>query len=294
MIRLAAISGKGGTGKTMITAALADLLPGTLVLADCDVDAANLALLLNPQLIRTEPFMGVKSAVIDQAVCTGCGECEMHCRFNAVYAEGDAYRVNPIRCEGCAVCVHVCPVKAVTMQPRQTGEVMYSQTERGHLVHAHLVPGAGNSGLLVHAVKKMALEQDRDCNLFLIDGPPGTGCPLISTISGVDVVLIVTEPSVSGLHDLKRVVAVCRQFRPRILVTINRFDLDESLTESIRQWCAEEKIPLVGKIPFDATVIDSVRQGKPVTKVRDSPAAQAIQILKTNLDQELMHYNNQR
>jgi MinD superfamily P-loop ATPase len=180
------------------------------------------------------------------------------------------------------------------MQPRQTGEIMYSQTERGHLVHARLVPGAGNSGLLVHAVKKMAMEKDRDCDQFLIDGPPGTGCPLISTISGVDVVLIVTEPSVSGLHDLKRVVAVCRQFRPRILVAINRFDLDESLTESIRQWCAEEKIPLVGTIPFDATVIDSVRQGKPVTRARNSPAAQAIQILKTNLDQELMHYNNQR
>ncbi len=140
MIRLAVISGKGGTGKTMITAALADLLPGTLVLADCDVDAANLALLLNPELICTEPFMGMKSAVIDPAVCTGCGECEMHCRFDAVHAEGDAYRVNPIRCEGCAVCVHVCPVKAITMQPRQTGEVMYSQTERGHLVHACLVP----------------------------------------------------------------------------------------------------------------------------------------------------------
>jgi MinD superfamily P-loop ATPase len=180
------------------------------------------------------------------------------------------------------------------MQPRQSGEVMYSQTERGHLVHACLVPGAGNSGLLVHAVKKMAMEKDRDCDRFLIDGPPGTGCPLISTISGVDVVLIVTEPSVSGLHDLKRVVAVCRQFRPRILVAINRFDLEESLTESIRKWCAEEKIPLVGTIPFDATVIDSVRQGKPVTKARSSPAAQAIQILKTNLDQELMHYNNQR
>jgi MinD superfamily P-loop ATPase len=154
-------------------------------------------------------------------------------------------------------------------------------------VHARLVPGAGNSGLLVHAVKKMALEQDRHCDLFLIDGPPGTGCPLISTISGVDVVLIVTEPSVSGLHDLKRVVAVCRQFRPRILIAINRFDLDESLTESIRQWCAEENILLVGKIPFDAAVIDSVRQGVPVTRAGDSPAAQAIQILKNNLEHEL-------
>jgi MinD superfamily P-loop ATPase len=294
MFRLAVISGKGGTGKTMITAALAHLLPGTLVLADCDVDAANLELLLNPKMIRSEPFIGMKSAIIDPAICIGCGECESQCRFNAISPEGNTYQVSPLHCEGCAVCNYVCPVKAVSMEPRQTGEVIYSQTDRGHLVHARLVPGAGNSGLLVHAVKKMALEQDRDRDLFLIDGPPGTGCPLISTISGVDAVLIVTEPSVSGLHDLKRVVAVCRQFRPRILVAINRFDLDESLTESIRQWCAEENIPLVGEIPFDTAVIDSVRRGIPVTRAGNSPAAQAIQILKTNLEQELMHHNDQR
>lgn len=247
MIRLAVISGKGGTGKTMIAAALAHLLKGSLVLADCDVDAANLELLLNPQLIRTEPFMGMKTAVIDTALCTRCDKCVEQCRFGAIGRDGEIYRVNPLRCEGCAVCVHICPV-AITMQPRQTGEIKYSETARGNLAHARLIPGAGNSGLLVHAVKKTAMEQDPDCDLFLIDGPPGTGCPLISTISGTDIVLIVTEPSVSGLHDLKRVVAVCRQFRPRILVAINRFDLELSLTEKIQCWCDEEKIPVVGKI----------------------------------------------
>ncbi len=292
MIRLAVISGKGGTGKTMITAALAHLLPGSLVLADCDVDAANLELLLSPKIIRTEPFMGMKTAVIDPALCTKCGECMEHCRFDAIEHEGDTYQVNPVRCEGCAVCVHVCPV-AITMQPRQTGEVMYSETERGHLVHARLVPGAGNSGLLVHAVKKKAIEQDRTCDLFLIDGPPGTGCPLISTISGVDSVLVVTEPSVSGLHDLKRVVNVCRQFRPRIFVAVNRFDLELSLTETIQLWCNEEKIPVIGKIPFDPMVIESVRNGVPVTSAGDSPAAQAIQKLAFNLEQELRRNRDQ-
>jgi len=295
MIRLAVISGKGGTGKTMITAALAQLLPKSLVLADCDVDAANLELLLDPKLIRTEPFMGMKSAVIDPTLCVQCGECKEHCRFGAVECDGNGgYHVSPLRCEGCAVCTHICPAAAVTMQPRQTGEIMYSETEWGHLVHARLVPGAGNSGLLVYAVKKTALEYDRACDIFLIDGPPGTGCPLISTISGADVVLVVTESSVSGLHDLKRVVAVCRLFRPRILVAINRFDLEQALTETIQFWCSEENIPVIGKIPFDPAVIDSVRNGVPVTRTGTSPAAQAIQILESNLEQELKHYRDQR
>jgi MinD superfamily P-loop ATPase len=173
------------------------------------------------------------------------------------------------------------------MQPRQTGEIFYSETGRGHLVHARLVPGAGNSGLLVHAVKKMAMERDKDCDLFLIDGPPGTGCPLISTISGVDAVLIVTEPSVSGLHDLKRVVAVCRQFRPHIYVAINRFDLELSLTETIRTWCREENIPVIGLIPFDPAVIEAVRNGRAVTFTGASPAAQAIQTLASKIKQDL-------
>jgi MinD superfamily P-loop ATPase len=293
MIRIAVISGKGGTGKTMVTAALTQLLPGSLVFADCDVDAANLELLLSPKLIRTEPFIGMKTAVIDPAWCNQCGECMEHCRFNAIECDGDRYRVNPLRCEGCAVCMHICPI-AITLQPRQTGEVMYSGTERGHLVHARLVPGAGNSGLLVHAVKKTAMEQDRNCDLFLIDGPPGTGCPLISTISGVDIVLIVTEPSISGLHDLKRVVAVCRQFRPQILVAINRFDLEQSFTNAIEIWCNEENIPIIGKIPFDPMVIESVRNGVPVTCAQASPAAQAIQMLESNLEKELRNYRTQR
>lgn len=294
MIRLAVISGKGGTGKTMVSAALSQLLKGTLVLADCDVDAANLELITSPNLIRTDPFIGMKNAVVDPAACVQCGECEAHCRFGAIGRDADSYFVSPLRCEGCAVCTVVCPAAAVTMQPRQTGEIKYSETERGHLVHAQLVPGAGNSGLLVHAVKKTALERDGNRDLFLIDGPPGTGCPLISTISGTDAVLVITEPSVSGLHDLKRVVAVCRQFRPRILVAINRYDLDLSLTQEIERWCHDEQILLIGKIPFDPVVLESVRAGIPLTKAGTCPAAQAIQILTANLEQELKRHDNQR
>jgi len=294
MIRFAVISGKGGTGKTMVTAALACLLKGNLVLADCDVDAANLELLFSPELIRTDPFTGMKCAVIDPSICVLCGECEAYCRFDAVEWKDGMYSINPYRCEGCAVCTYVCPASVVSMQPRQTGEIKYSKTSCGHLVHARLLPGAGNSGLLVHAVKKIAMERDGTCDLFLIDGPPGTGCPLISTISGTDAVLVVTEPSVSGIHDLKRVVTVCRQFRPRILVAINRFDLDAFQAGEIEVWCRTEKIPLIGKIPFDPAVIQAVREGIPVTRAGTSPAAQAIQILAANLEQELKHVGNSR
>jgi MinD superfamily P-loop ATPase len=294
MIRLAVISGKGGTGKTMVTAALSRLLYGRLVFADCDVDAANLELILNPALIRTEPFMGMKTAVIDPALCCRCSECREHCRFGAIEYMADTCRVDPVRCEGCAVCTIVCPASAVTMQPRQTGEIKYSETSWGHLVHARLVPGAGNSGLLVHAVKKTVMEYDNNCDLLVIDGPPGTGCPLLSTISGTDAVLIVTEPSIAGLHDLKRVVAVCRQFRPRILVAINRFDLEPSLTIRIESWCDKEKIFVIGKIPFDPAVIEAVRAGIPVTDAVQSPAAQAVRILAAKLEEEMRTLGNQR
>jgi len=173
------------------------------------------------------------------------------------------------------------------MQPRQTGMICYSETDRGHLVHARLVPGAGNSGLLVSAVKKTALENDPKSDLLLIDGPPGTGCPLISTISGVDLVLIVTEPSISGLHDLERVVAVCRQFRPGVLVAINRFDLSPTIARTIHLWCRDQQIPLIGKIPFDPKVIETVRQGVPITRAVDSPALGAVQEMAVRLEEHL-------
>lgn len=287
MIRLAVISGKGGTGKTIITATLAILLPEKMVLADCDVDAANLGILLAKKRISTESFYGMKNAVINPGLCTRCGLCFDHCRFHAVAKVDENYTVNPIRCEGCGVCSFVCPAGAVRMEPRICGEICLSSTAVGNLAHGRLLPGSGNSGLLVHKVKKTAMQDDGISDLFLVDGPPGTGCPLISTVTGMDAILIVTEPSVSGLHDLKRVVAVARRYSKRIFVTINRYDLDMSLTVSIEAWCSREKIPVLARIPFDPAVIEAVRNCRPVTQVAGSPAAQAIQALATKIDQGL-------
>jgi MinD superfamily P-loop ATPase len=287
MMRIAVISGKGGTGKTVITATLAHLLQKDMVLADCDVDAANLGILLAPKRVITEPFYGMKTAVIDPNLCTRCGQCFDHCRFHAVIRADNDYTISPIRCEGCAVCSFVCPAGAVRMEPRICGEICLSSTGVGNLAHGRLQPGSGNSGLLVHAVKKTALQQDKK-DLFLVDGPPGTGCPLISTITGMDAVLVVTEPSISGLHDLKRVVAVGRQYTKRIFIAINRFDLDESIARSIETWCRTEELPVLAKIPFDPAVIDEVRNCRPMTCIRESPAAQAIQALAAKMDQELL------
>ncbi|QSZ67384.1 (4Fe-4S)-binding protein [Methanofollis aquaemaris] len=286
MIRLAVISGKGGTGKTMVTAALADLFANGQVLADCDVEAANLGLLLDGDLIGSEPFMGLEKAEIDHELCLFCGRCQAACRFGAIHEEAKEYCVDPLKCEGCGVCVHVCPAEAVTMQPYQAGEVLASSTTRGHLSHARLYPGSGNSGLLVHEVRKQAEAMAGESRLLLADGPPGIGCPLISTVSGMDAVVVVTEPGLSALHDLKRVVNVSRRFGVRIFVVINRFDLEANVCGEIERVCKDEGLLLLGKVPFDPSVVAAVRRGVPVTST-ESPASEALYQIKEKLAEEL-------
>ncbi|RXE55315.1 (4Fe-4S)-binding protein [Methanoculleus taiwanensis] len=286
MIRLAVISGKGGTGKTMVTAALADISRKTQVLADCDVDASNLELLFAPRRISTEPFMGLEVPRIDPEYCRDCGICADRCRFGAIVRRDDAWQIDAMHCEGCGACAHACPMGAITMEPRVCGEIYTSETERGRLAHARLNPGAGTSGLLVHEVKKRANRMADGCDLLLVDGPPGIGCPLISTISGMDAVLIVTEPSISALHDLKRLVTVCRRFDVDIFVAVNRFDLAEQITQEIQAYCDAEGLTVVGRIPFDPLVVQAVRNNRPVTRM-DSPAAKAIGELSENLFSEL-------
>jgi MinD superfamily P-loop ATPase len=286
MIRIAVISGKGGTGKTMVTCALADTNTRKQVLADCDVDAANLELLLSPTRLTTEPFAGLDVARIDPDRCSGCGICVNTCAFGAIKMDNERAEVSLFHCEGCGLCCFVCPEGAAVMEKRVCGEIYTSSTPYGPLVHARLFPGSGTSGLLVHEVKKRALTIDPSAEVLLVDGPPGIGCPLISTISGMDAVLIVTEPSVSALHDCKRLVTVCRRFDLSILLLINRFDLLDEITSEIEAYAEEEGIAIVGKIPFDSAVVRAVRQGIPITRA-DSPASKAISIVWEEIRSEL-------
>jgi len=288
MKRLAVVSGKGGTGKTTVTAAIADLASRELdlVMADCDVDAANLELLFNPEVLETVPYYGMKCAEIDPEICISCGRCAEHCRFDAILEEKAIYRVDQAECEGCGVCEYVCPAGAVRFVERKHGEIYSSTTAIGPLHHARLIPGSGTSGLLVTAVKERALAEAKDRNLLLIDGPPGIGCPLIATVTGCDAVLIVTEPSISGRSDLERLVRVCEGFRVRMFLAVNRFDLEEEIAAEILAFCAEKGITVAGMIPFDDAVQQAVCSHRPVTQI-SSPASDAIAGIWTVIKMEM-------
>ncbi|MEN6518647.1 MAG: ATP-binding protein [Methanospirillum sp.] len=287
MIHLAVVSGKGGTGKTVVTAGLAALADRPRLLADCDVEAANLELLVSARWAHATPFEGAETAGVDPERCWGCGRCAELCRFDAITVGDDAVAVcEPRDCEGCGLCERVCPSGAVSLRPRISGTVLRSSTRYGPLSHARLYPGSGNSGLLVQTVKHQAEKHPGSADLLLIDGPPGTGCPLISTVGGTDAVVVVAEPSRSGLHDLRRVVGVCRRFGPRIFAVINRWDLDPGIAAEIGDECAAQGIPVLGRIPFDPAVIEAVRAGQPVTGT-DSPAARALADCWKRLEAEL-------
>lgn len=282
MIRIAVVSGKGGTGKTVLTASLASLLPAEKVLIDADVDAANLSLLVNPEEISTEDFRGMDGAVINGSLCTGCAVCYDACVYDAIRKSEDLYEVVPYRCEGCGTCTQVCPEDAVTMQLRITGRIHYARSSVGPLFYGSLTPGSGNSGLLVHRLRQEAGEKHPDTSLVLIDGPPGIGCPLISTITGIQVAILVTEPSKSAHSDLTRLITLCRSFRVSIFLVVNRFDVSSDITSEIIMMAGEMEIPILGMIPYDRSVLDATRNGVPVTR-EDGPASKAIHEIAKNL-----------
>lgn len=274
MKKLLILSGKGGTGKTTTSAAFIKFAQAKAI-ADCDVDAPNLHLVT---AVDSEPdcfeFGGSDKAHVDPELCTGCGLCMKHCRFDAIRVQNESYQVDEYACEGCGVCAHVCPAKAVTLTEDVAGErYLY----RGETVFstAKLKMGRGNTGKLVSDVKRGLLKAAPPTELAVIDGSPGIGCPVIASISGVNLVLIVAEPSMSGLSDLDRLLQIIRTFRTKAAVCINKWNTSPEKTEEIETFCEEQEIPLVGKIPYDKTASAAANAGVSLADI-DCPARTAL------------------
>jgi len=272
MKELVIISGKGGTGKTSLAASLA-VLAGRSVVADCDVDAADLHLILSPRLRERRDFLSGNEAVIREQDCAGCGECMALCRFDAVRRkEGPAgnpvFAVDPASCEGCGVCVRFCPQQAIDFPERTCGEWMISDTRCGPMVHARLDVAAENSGKLVSTVRREArrIADEEGLPLILVDGPPGIGCPVIASVTGASQVLVVTEPTVSGEHDLERVLALARHFNIPASVCVNKWDLNASLTERIEKQARQADAQIAGRIRYDPAVTSAQMQEKAVVE----------------------------
>jgi MinD superfamily P-loop ATPase len=282
------LSGKGGTGKTSVAAAFAHLAATDgkagsagqrTVLVDADVDASNLELVLAPQILETHEFIGGQVAIIDQALCEGCGVCAELCRFEAISEQDGVFTVDPVACEGCALCFYQCPTEAIRTEEQLAGHWFRSQSRYGPLFHAALRPAQENSGKLVTLVKQqgrlLALDEGRE--LVLVDGPPGIGCPVISASAGADLALIVAEPTAAGIHDMERVLATTEHFGVPALVLINKADLYPPGTAEIEAYCARKGLSVVGQLPFDTVVTEAMVQGQPVTAFNPgSPVSQAL------------------
>ena len=262
MKELVVISGKGGTGKTSVVAAFASLAKRA-VLADCDVDAADLHLVLEPEVLQRHDFIGGKKARIDSDQCMSCGRCQAVCRFKASSMTGPGndlvsktYRIDPLACEGCGVCVGVCPVSAVALEPTTAGEWFVSHTRYGPMVHARLGVAADNSGKLVSTVRTAAsdLAKQHGLGLVIVDGPPGIGCPVIASLTGASLAVVVTEPTLSGLHDLERVAELTRHFGIPTLVCVNKWDINPDLTERIERKSVAMGLQVAGRLRYDGAV----------------------------------------
>lgn len=274
MKRLLILSGKGGTGKTTTAAAFIRFAKAKAA-ADCDVDAPNLHLVLaqsgRPEL---SDFLGGEKAAIDPDLCTGCGICREHCRFRAIEARSGGCAVNEYACEGCGVCVHVCPRNAVKLHADVAGQKMLYLGD-GVFSTAALKMGRGNSGKLVTEVKMDMLRSAPETDLAILDGSPGIGCPVIASMSGMDLVLVVSEPSLSGISDLKRLVKTAETFQTALAVCVNKWDVSPESTRAIQDFCQEAGIPFLGKIPYDKSTSGAVNSGLSVAEI-DCPARDAL------------------
>jgi MinD superfamily P-loop ATPase len=282
MKQLVILSGKGGTGKTTVAAALAHLAAQetSIVLADADVDAANLELVLAPTKLEEHDFIGGQVAVVEAEDCIACGTCAEVCRFEAVIP-GDAYGVDPIACEGCASCFYQCSEEAIRMEEPVAGRWFRSDTRFGPLFHAHLFAAQENSGKLVTLVKQQARLRalDSGAEFLIVDGPPGIGCPVIAASAGADLALLVVEPTVSGIHDLDRVLATTNHFGLPALVCINKADINPARAKEIEVFCEAQGAQVTGRIPFDRVVTEAMVQGQPVTAYRDGSVTAALRMI---------------
>lgn len=262
MKELVILSGKGGTGKTSLTAAFASVAQNS-VLCDADVDAADLHLLMDPDVKLRTDFFGGNVAEIDTEKCSLCGQCIDLCRFDAI---SDLFVVDKIDCEGCGVCVDLCPEQAINFPLKKCGEWFISDTRFGGMVHARLGIAEENSGKLVTLVRQEAkkLAQKDGLGLIITDGPPGVGCPVIASLGGATAVLVVTEPTVSGLHDMQRVLELADHFNVPPMICVNKFDLNLDQTSAVERLAKKKNTPVVGKVPFDAHFTESMVQGKTI------------------------------
>ncbi|MDD2229331.1 MAG: ATP-binding protein [Candidatus Cloacimonetes bacterium] len=285
MKEIVVISGKGGTGKTSITAAFAILGGADIVVADCDVDAADMHLLMQPVVKKEEDFFSGYAAEIEQSKCVKCGLCAEICRFDAITLEDGRYQVSRIDCEGCGYCARVCPAEAINMVEQNVGKMYISETKVGNImVHARLRSGADNSGKLVAKVKQEAkqIAQDTGKEYVVVDGSPGIGCPVVASLSGADFVVLVTEPTVSGLHDLKRVSELVRMFHIPSGCIINKADLNKTVTQQIASFLSQNNIVHIGNLPYDEAFTKAMTIGQTIIEYQDTALAA---LLKANWKQ---------